>query len=123
MRAMHVLGGPTCGAFEHKGLLAAVQGPDVAIHHGEGVLAGMNEWSTQQHGASGLTQRCRESTTSMREAEDQVGVARAALTLRLCGCCCCRLRSGGACALLGLPRLAMEETSGLHTPACALAAA
>lgn len=46
----------------------------MAIHHGEGVLTGMNEWSTQQHGASGLTQRCRESMTSMREAEDQVGL-------------------------------------------------
>ena len=60
----------------------------MAIHHEEGVLTGMNEWSTQQHGASGLTQRCRDSTTSMREAEDQVSRA---LTPRSCGCCCSRL--------------------------------
>ena len=75
----------------------------MAIHHGEGVLAGMNEWSTQQHGASGLTQRCRESTTSMREAEDQVSCT---LTLRLCGAAAAGLHSMVAGALLRLPRLA-----------------
>lgn len=47
------------------------QGPELVIHHEEAVLAAMNEWSTQQHGASGLTQRCRESAVSMRDAEDQ----------------------------------------------------
>ena len=46
------------------------------IHHEEAVLAAMNEWSTQQHGASGLTQRCRESAVSMRDAEDQARLCR-----------------------------------------------
>ncbi|KAK9838571.1 hypothetical protein WJX81_007867 [Elliptochloris bilobata] len=57
----------TDGELEH-----VIEGPDVAIHHDEAVLSTMNEWSTTQHGASGLTQRCRESTISMRDAEDQV---------------------------------------------------
>lgn len=52
-------------------ICAHAQGPELAIHHGEAVLAAMNEWSEKQHGASGLTQRCRESTVGMREAEDQ----------------------------------------------------
>ena len=103
LRFTHVLEEPHGGACEHEGLLAAVQGPDVAIHHGEGVLSAMNEWSTQQHGASGLTQRCRESTTSMREAEDQVSCA---VTLRSCGCCCCRV------AQLGCSRSAEAATTG-----------
>jgi len=47
------------------------QGPELAIHHSDAVLAAMNEWSERQHGASGLTQRCRESAVSMRDAEDQ----------------------------------------------------
>jgi len=47
------------------------QGPEVAIHHSDAVLAAMNEWSERQHGGSGLTQRCRESAVSMRDAEDQ----------------------------------------------------
>ncbi|SVJ58323.1 oligoribonuclease [Klebsiella pneumoniae] len=31
----------------------------------------MDEWNTRQHGQSGLTQRVRESTVSMAEAEAQ----------------------------------------------------
>ncbi|HCF2083196.1 TPA: oligoribonuclease, partial [Pseudomonas aeruginosa] len=37
----------------------------------EEILAGMDEWNTRQHGQSGLTQRVRESTVSMAEAEAQ----------------------------------------------------
>ncbi|EPU0239670.1 oligoribonuclease [Pseudomonas aeruginosa] len=47
------------------------EGPVIAIHQPEEILAGMDEWNTRQHGQSGLTQRGRESTVSMAEAEAQ----------------------------------------------------
>ena len=49
-----------------------MQGPDIAIHHPDSVLDEMNSWCIEQHGSSGLTQRCRDSTTSMEDAEAQV---------------------------------------------------
>ncbi|MBX6281040.1 oligoribonuclease [Pseudomonas aeruginosa] len=47
------------------------EGPVIAIHQPEEILAGMDEWNTRQHGQSGLTQRVRESTVSMAVAEAQ----------------------------------------------------
>ena len=47
------------------------EGPVIAIHQPEEILAGMDEWNARQHGQSGLTQRVRESTVSMAEAEAQ----------------------------------------------------
>ncbi|WJM47372.1 oligoribonuclease [Pseudomonas aeruginosa] len=47
------------------------EGPVIAIHQPEEILAGMDEWNTRQHGQSGLTRRVRESTVSMAEAEAQ----------------------------------------------------
>jgi oligoribonuclease len=51
-----------------------VQGPELAIHHSEEVLAAMNEWCIEHHGSSGLTERCRASTVSMAQAEAQARV-------------------------------------------------
>ncbi len=45
------------------------EGPVIAIHHSDEILAGMDEWNTRQHGGSGLTQRVRESRIDMAEAE------------------------------------------------------
>src|SRR5690625_5846337 len=45
------------------------EGPVYAIHQSDGVLEGMDEWNTRQHGNSGLTQRVRESTTTLAHAE------------------------------------------------------
>ncbi|MDH4563333.1 oligoribonuclease [Pseudomonas sp. BN411] len=47
------------------------EGPTIAIHQSDEILAGMDEWNTRQHGQSGLTQRVRESQISMAEAEAQ----------------------------------------------------
>jgi oligoribonuclease len=47
------------------------EGPVIAIHQSDEILAGMDEWNTRQHGGSGLTQRVRESTIGMAEAEAQ----------------------------------------------------
>lgn len=45
------------------------EGPVLAIHQPDTVLAGMDEWNTRQHGASGLIDRVRESVITYREAE------------------------------------------------------
>ncbi|CAK0769724.1 oligoribonuclease [Gammaproteobacteria bacterium] len=51
----------------HLRILA--EGPVLAIHQTDAVLAAMDDWNTQHHGESGLTQRVRESRVSEREAE------------------------------------------------------
>ena len=53
-------------------LSTLIEGPNLCIHHDDSVLTSMNEWSTEQHEKSGLTQRCRESTLGMAEAEQLV---------------------------------------------------
>ena len=50
----------------------AVQGPNLAIHQSDDVLNTMNPWCIEHHGASGLTDRVRNSTVSMEDAEEQV---------------------------------------------------
>lgn len=45
------------------------EGPALAIHQCDAVLAGMDEWNTRQHGSSGLTDRVRSSTVATRDAE------------------------------------------------------
>lgn len=48
------------------------EGPALAIHHGDDVLDAMNDWCKEHHGKSGLTQRVRESTVNMAQAEAMV---------------------------------------------------
>jgi oligoribonuclease len=45
------------------------EGPVLAIHQPDAVLAGMDEWNTTQHGGSGLTERVRKSTVDTVTAE------------------------------------------------------
>ncbi|OUS23450.1 oligoribonuclease [Thalassotalea sp. 42_200_T64] len=45
------------------------EGPVFAIHQDDDVLNNMNEWCIKQHGISGLTQRCRDSKTTLQQAE------------------------------------------------------
>ncbi len=44
------------------------EGPVLAIHQGEEVLAKMDEWNQRTHGGSGLLQRVRESTVDEAQA-------------------------------------------------------
>lgn len=45
------------------------EGPVLAIHQPDEVLDGMDDWNTRQHGKSGLTDRVRESSNTVRDAE------------------------------------------------------
>ena len=47
------------------------QGPVIAIHITDDHLAQMDDWCQATHGASGLTQACRQSRVSLAQAEQQ----------------------------------------------------
>lgn len=47
------------------------EGPVLAIHQDEAILAAMDDWNQKQHGGSGLLTRVRSSTLSCAEAEQQ----------------------------------------------------
>ncbi|MDH5444611.1 MAG: oligoribonuclease [Gammaproteobacteria bacterium] len=47
------------------------EGPVMAIHQSDAVLAKMDEWNTKQHGQSGLTERVKKSTITESEAEEK----------------------------------------------------
>ena len=52
-----------------KHLEVVAEGPVIAVHQEEAVLAGMDEWNTRQHGESGLVQRVRDSGHDEARAE------------------------------------------------------
>jgi oligoribonuclease len=54
-----------------KDLNVLAEGPVLAIHQPESVLAGMDEWNRRQHGGSGLVQRVRDSQFTAAEADLQ----------------------------------------------------
>jgi oligoribonuclease len=47
------------------------EGPVLAIHQTDEVLAAMDDWNRTTHGGTGLLQRVRESRLSVGEAESQ----------------------------------------------------
>ncbi len=47
------------------------EGPMLAIHQSDELMAGMDEWNTRQHGNSGLTERVKNSDISEAEASRQ----------------------------------------------------
>lgn len=53
----------------HLNMLA--EGPVMAIHQSEARLAGMDQWNTQHHTASGLVKRVRESFYNEEDAESR----------------------------------------------------
>lgn len=52
-----------------KDLNILEEGPSLVIHQPDSVLDNMDEWCTTHHGASGLTQKVRESDISLAQAE------------------------------------------------------
>ena len=47
------------------------EGPVMVVHQADGLLDGMDDWNTRQHGGSGLTERVRASIVSEADAEDR----------------------------------------------------
>jgi oligoribonuclease len=47
------------------------EGPNIAIHYPEDVLAGMDEWCQRHHSASGLIDRVLHSDISLAQAETE----------------------------------------------------
>jgi len=47
------------------------EGPMIAIHQSDSVLAGMDEWNQRQHGQSGLVERVRSSQYDEATAEEE----------------------------------------------------
>lgn len=45
------------------------EGPVYAINQPDSALEAMDEWNTNQHGKSGLTQRVKDSTVSLEQAQ------------------------------------------------------
>ncbi len=45
------------------------EGPVIAIHQPDEVMAAMDEWNRNQHGQSGLTERVRSSSHNEADAE------------------------------------------------------
>lgn len=54
-----------------KHLVVLAEGPMLAIHQTNEILAGMDEWNTRQHTGSGLVERVRASSTTAADAEQQ----------------------------------------------------
>lgn len=50
-------------------LKVVAEGPSLAVHQSEAVLAAMDEWNTSHHGQSGLITRVRESSLNVAAAE------------------------------------------------------
>ena len=46
-------------------------GPELVIHQSDEILAAMDDWNTKHHGASGLTERVRQSQITDADAEAQ----------------------------------------------------
>ena len=54
-----------------KELTVLADGPVIAIHQPEEVLARMDDWNQRQHGSSGLVARVRASRVSVAEAQQR----------------------------------------------------
>jgi len=53
-------------------LEVVAEGPVIAVHQSDEVLAGMDKWNTSTHGKSGLTERVRASTVTEAAAETEM---------------------------------------------------
>lgn len=45
------------------------EGPMIAVHQADTIMAGMDDWNTKQHGGSGLTERVKNSEYTESQAE------------------------------------------------------
>ncbi|MDF1820980.1 MAG: oligoribonuclease [Alcanivoracaceae bacterium] len=54
-----------------KDLNVLAEGPVIAVHQSDELLAGMDEWNTTQHTGSGLVERVRASGHDEKQAEEE----------------------------------------------------
>jgi len=54
-----------------KDLNVLAEGPVIAVHQSDELLAGMDEWNTTQHTGSGLVERVRASSHDEKQAEEE----------------------------------------------------
>jgi oligoribonuclease len=54
-----------------KDLNILAEGPNLAIHQSKETMDSMDEWCTNQHGKTGLTQRVLDSSITEQQAEQQ----------------------------------------------------
>lgn len=65
----HIIEIATIVTDAHLNILA--EGPVLAIHKSDDILAAMDEWNTRQHGGSGLVDRVKHSQITDADAEQQ----------------------------------------------------
>jgi oligoribonuclease len=58
-----------------KELVVLAEGPVIAVHQSDEMLARMDDWNTRTHGNSGLTARVRDSLVSEAAAQQAMGHA------------------------------------------------
>jgi len=79
-----------------RDLNVIADGPELAVHQSEAVLAQMDDWNQRQHGGSGLLARVRASEISVGAAEQQtlafLGAHVAAGASPMCGNSICQDR-------------------------------
>ena len=79
-----------------RDLNVVADGPELAVHQSEAVLAQMDDWNQRQHGGSGLIARVRASEISVSAAEQEtlafLGAHVAAGASPMCGNSICQDR-------------------------------
>lgn len=55
-----------------KNLNIIAEAEPIAIHQSDEILNSMNEWCIKVHGETGLTQRVKDSKTSLKQAEQKI---------------------------------------------------
>jgi oligoribonuclease len=63
----HIIEIATVVTDKHLNVLA--EGPVIAVHQPDSILDAMDDWNRRQHASSGLSQRVRDSTTTVQQAE------------------------------------------------------
>jgi len=52
-------------------LTILAEGPMIAVHQADSIMAAMDDWNTKQHGQSGLTERVKNSQYNEAQAEKE----------------------------------------------------
>jgi oligoribonuclease len=77
-------------------LNVVADGPELAVHQSESVLAQMDDWNQRQHGGSGLLERVRASRVNVTDAQQHtlafLGAHVSAGTSPMCGNSICQDR-------------------------------